>query len=155
MERLAEETRADVHTLDDVDYSGGDSFADVLDGSAQAEISHAGEDVNPRLELDEEELMEDLRASHARLFGKRHDYRTCRNQTQTLVDAFKPQMEGIADAYIEWDLRQSAEGLATLVDPPRIQWCRVSCLQWSSTSSVRVWWISRCWPATRVCPPAS
>lgn len=27
-------------------------------------------------------------------------------------------MEGIADAYIEWDLRQSADGLATLVDPP-------------------------------------
>lgn len=54
----------------------------------------------------------------SRLFGKRHDYRTRHNRTQTLVDAFKPQMEGIADAYIEWDLRQSADGLATLVDPP-------------------------------------
>lgn len=64
-ERLAEEARADVHTLDDEVFSVGDNFADVLEGSARAEISHAGEDVNPRLDLDEEELIEDLRASHS------------------------------------------------------------------------------------------
>ena len=57
-------------------------------------------------------------STRSRLFGKRHDYRTRRKRTQALVDAFKPQMEGIADAYIQWDLRQSPEGLAVLVDPP-------------------------------------
>jgi hypothetical protein len=54
----------------------------------------------------------------SRLFGKRHDYRRRRNRRQILIDAFKPQMEAAADAYVEWDLRQSADGLGTLVDAP-------------------------------------
>ncbi|KAJ6491230.1 hypothetical protein DFH09DRAFT_1252650 [Mycena vulgaris] len=63
-----EEGRTDPHTLEDKDFSGGNVFGDVLDGSALAEISNTGEDVNPRLDLDEEELMDDLRASHSYIF---------------------------------------------------------------------------------------
>ncbi|KAJ6599943.1 hypothetical protein DFH09DRAFT_901956 [Mycena vulgaris] len=52
------------------------------------------------------------------LYGKRRDQRTRRNRVQLLVNAFKPQMEAIADAYLAWDLRSSVEGLGTLLDPP-------------------------------------
>ena len=133
-ERLAEEARADVHTLDDEDY-GKDNFADILDGTARAEISHGGEDFQTAAGIDEDELVSDLRASHrcvclakrravahpfllSRLFAKRHDFRKRRNRTELLLDGFKPHMEGIADAYVDWDFRTSSEGLGTLLDPP-------------------------------------
>lgn len=54
----------------------------------------------------------------SRLFGQRHDYRTRRNRKQALIDAFKPQMQSIADAYIQWDLRQAHVGLQTMMGPP-------------------------------------
>ncbi|KAJ7702801.1 hypothetical protein B0H17DRAFT_1127737 [Mycena rosella] len=116
-ERLAEDTRNNVHTLDYGFDHSGDAFADVLDGSALADISNAGEDiVRRRKDLEEEELLEDLWASHVRLYGKQRDYRTRKDRTHKLVDAFQPQMESIADAYMAWDLRSSVEDMGML--PP-------------------------------------
>jgi hypothetical protein len=54
----------------------------------------------------------------SRLFAKQRDFRKRRNRTQLLLDGFAPHMEGIADAYIEWDFRSSGKGLGTLLDPP-------------------------------------
>ncbi|KAJ7065959.1 hypothetical protein B0H15DRAFT_807633 [Mycena belliarum] len=114
--RLAEESRRDIHTLDqEIDDN---NFANVLEGSALADISNAGGDYAFQDELDDEELLADLRASHERLYGKRRDYRTRRNRTQALFNAFKPQMEAVASAYMAWDLRSFAKGLGTLLDPP-------------------------------------
>ncbi|KAJ7204100.1 hypothetical protein GGX14DRAFT_569699 [Mycena pura] len=117
-ELLAADAPLDVHTLDENEDAPRDDFADVLDGTARADFSHAGQDFAARLGMDDDVLMEDLRASHNRLFGKRHDFRKRRARTQKLVDAFQCQMEGIADAYVNWELRSSAEGLGTLVGPP-------------------------------------
>ncbi|KAJ7635425.1 hypothetical protein B0H17DRAFT_1149699 [Mycena rosella] len=113
-EHLAEDARNDLHTLDHGFDDSGDTFADVLDGTALADISNTGEDTLRRREdLEEEELWEDLRTSHAHLYGKRRDYRTRKDRTQHLVNAFQLQMESIADAYMAWDLRSSAEDMGT------------------------------------------
>lgn len=52
------------------------------------------------------------------LYGRRRDYRTRRNRTQALINAFKPEMPAIADAYMVWDARSSEDGLGTLLGPP-------------------------------------
>ncbi|KAJ7077509.1 hypothetical protein B0H15DRAFT_955006 [Mycena belliarum] len=116
--RISEDAHADVPTLNENEGDLVDNFAGVLDGTARADFSHAGEDFAARLDMDEDELMEDLQASHNRLFSKRRDFRKWRTRTQKLVDGFQPQMEGIADAYVAWELRSSEEGLGTFLGPP-------------------------------------
>lgn len=64
------------------------------------------------------DLLFAARLRHVSGHRKRHEYRTRRNRTQALVNAFKPQMEDIADAYMSWDLRSSSVGLGTLVGAP-------------------------------------
>ncbi|KAJ7092254.1 hypothetical protein C8R44DRAFT_891296 [Mycena epipterygia] len=91
-ERRAEDTRNDFDTINE-DYGGpSDMLGDVLDGTAPQKSVTAGK-------------------------HKRRDYCTRRDRTQALMNAFKPQMEAIADAYLAWDLGSSSKGLGTLVDP--------------------------------------
>ncbi|KAJ7232802.1 hypothetical protein C8J57DRAFT_1480529 [Mycena rebaudengoi] len=119
----AEDTfRDSANFQDDADESNNNLGA-VLEGASLAEISHEGEDLTPQQiankdALDEARAWEDLQESHNRLYAHRHDYRTRRNRTQDMVDAFAPQMPAMADAYIAWDLCCSAEGLGVLLAPP-------------------------------------
>ncbi|KAJ7233544.1 hypothetical protein C8J57DRAFT_1577441 [Mycena rebaudengoi] len=122
-QRRAEDAfRDSANFQDDADESNNNLGA-VLEGASLAEISHEGEDLTPQQiankdALDEARAWEDLQESHNRLYAHRHDYRTRRNRTQDMVDAFAPQMPAMADAYIAWDLRCSAEGLGVLLAPP-------------------------------------
>ncbi|KAJ7098438.1 hypothetical protein C8R44DRAFT_889060 [Mycena epipterygia] len=40
-----------------------------------------------------------------------------RDRTQSLVDGFKPQMDTITDAYLDWSLRSKDEGMGVLLEP--------------------------------------
>ncbi|KAJ7678391.1 hypothetical protein B0H17DRAFT_1206846 [Mycena rosella] len=118
-ERLAEEARNDLHTLDNNCGNSGNTFADVLDGTAPTDISNAGEDMLRRCEdMEEEELWADLRASHSQLYGKQRDFRTRKDRTQRMVNMFQPQLQVIADAYMAWELCSSAEDMGMLAPPP-------------------------------------
>ena len=74
-ERIADDALADVHTLNENEAALPDDFANILDGTARADFSHAGEDFASRLDMDEDELMEDLRASHQYVFTARAIHR--------------------------------------------------------------------------------
>ncbi|KAF7362867.1 hypothetical protein MVEN_00636500 [Mycena venus] len=114
-QRHAEEAHLD---LPDDDYFNG-PLADVLEGNALADISHAGEDLTPeQARVSNRELWQALRDSHSRLFGRRTDHRTRRDRTQSLVDGFKPQMEATATAYLDFSLRTKGGNLAVLDGHP-------------------------------------
>ncbi|KAJ7113062.1 hypothetical protein C8R44DRAFT_741400 [Mycena epipterygia] len=116
-EENAQRDIADPYDADDVGWE--DYQEDVLRGHTTADISHAGEAVtDEEVEDAEESLLEQLRTHHRTLYGRRRDHRTRTNRTQVLVDAFAVQMEGMADAYLEWSLTTADSGLASLYMHP-------------------------------------
>lgn len=63
-ERHAEDMRNEFDTIDE-DYGGpSDVLGGVLDGTARAEISHAGEGAPHAEVLEEEDLLDELRDLH-------------------------------------------------------------------------------------------
>ncbi|KAJ7068934.1 hypothetical protein B0H15DRAFT_958046 [Mycena belliarum] len=108
-ERHAEESFRDIPDNDDAVFNN--PLADVLEGRVLADISHGGEDFNEtQREESDEALWQALRDSHNFLFSRRRDYRTRRDRTQSLVDAFGPQMNAITDAYLDWSVRSRDGG---------------------------------------------
>ncbi|KAF7363837.1 hypothetical protein MSAN_01041700 [Mycena sanguinolenta] len=90
---------------------------EVLDGTRPADISHAGEAIDP--EAADEELLEDLAQEHDynAIFSKkarRPDYRRRRDRTRRLVDAFSAQLGALTDAYMDWS---ASTGLAASYAP--------------------------------------
>ncbi|KAJ7813209.1 hypothetical protein B0H14DRAFT_3150031 [Mycena olivaceomarginata] len=129
--------RSRLHDVPDFDDPApyNDPLAYILDGTIRADISHAGGDLNAKsAEEEEEQLWEELRESHWYVCDHKifwvtkvsielcmlvcTEYCTRRDRTTRLFDAFDPQMEAIASAYMDWDLASSKEGLGTPL-PPR------------------------------------
>ncbi|KAJ7304691.1 hypothetical protein DFH08DRAFT_903244 [Mycena albidolilacea] len=79
-----------------VDMVDDDLEDDVLQGRVAVEISHAGEAIlDEDTEQADQNLLEQLHRHHEQLFAgrrRRRDYRTRRNRTQLLVDAFTAQL---------------------------------------------------------------
>ncbi|KAJ7612230.1 hypothetical protein FB45DRAFT_1118077 [Roridomyces roridus] len=73
---------------------------DILDGSARAEFSHAGGDLDDHDDRDEEDgLFEDGIEEEHRQRSRRKDWRTRRDRTVRRTDAFKIQMRYMVAAY--------------------------------------------------------
>ncbi|KAK7013948.1 hypothetical protein R3P38DRAFT_3206529 [Favolaschia claudopus] len=113
-QRRAENDIRDLPDLDE-DMAWEDYEDNVLRGRAAADISHAGEALNDEEAEDaEQKLLEELRAHHHKLYGRRVDHRTRRDRTQILVDGFTAQLPQMVDAYLVWSLDNANEGLAKL-----------------------------------------
>ncbi|KAJ7041670.1 hypothetical protein C8F04DRAFT_1252601 [Mycena alexandri] len=96
------------------DYEDG-----VLRGRTAADISHAGEALpDDGAVQDVQNLLEGLQAQQHKLFGRRRDYRSRRDHTQTLVDAFNVQMPAMVEAYLAWSLDTAEHGLTELFTHP-------------------------------------
>ncbi|KAK7007335.1 hypothetical protein R3P38DRAFT_3281563 [Favolaschia claudopus] len=103
----------------DGDMTWEDYEDDVLHGRTAADISHAGEALNDEeVEDAEQKLLEELRAHHHKLYGRRVDYRTRRDRTQILVDGFAAQLPQMVDAYLAWSLDTAKDGLGKLFVHP-------------------------------------
>ncbi|KAJ6493155.1 hypothetical protein C8R45DRAFT_1095669 [Mycena sanguinolenta] len=108
------------------DYVGPDTTyeQEVLDGTRAADISHAGETIDP--EAADDDLLEDLAQEHDynAIFNKkprRTDYRRRRDRSRRLVDAFNTQLGALTDAYMGWSASTSASGLAASYSPSEDQ----------------------------------
>ncbi|KAJ6626085.1 hypothetical protein B0H10DRAFT_2308124 [Mycena sp. CBHHK59/15] len=108
-------TEASLRDIPDFDTSFDNTLSDILDGTAQADISHAGENLTPEeAEKGDKDLWVDLYASHKEVTASY--YCTRCNRTSAMFDALEPQMDAIADAYLVWHLRSTAGGLGTLLE---------------------------------------
>ncbi|KAJ7033780.1 hypothetical protein C8F04DRAFT_1183753 [Mycena alexandri] len=117
--QLNQQQRREENRLRDIPepYDGGwnDLEDDVLRGRAAADISHAGEGLNDDTAQEaQEDLLESLRAQQRKLFGRQHDYRSRRDRTQNLIDAFTVQMPAMVEAYLAWSLDTAEHGLTKL-----------------------------------------
>ncbi|KAJ7777819.1 hypothetical protein DFH07DRAFT_950870 [Mycena maculata] len=110
-ERLEALNTSQRHNLDQLQgiadpFDDDDSYEqDVLHGRAAADISHAGEALSSE-EADQADaaLLTGLRTNHKRLWGRYADTRTWKNRTQQQVDAFRAQLEHMANAYLAFSL---------------------------------------------------
>ncbi|KAJ7688272.1 hypothetical protein B0H17DRAFT_1203067 [Mycena rosella] len=94
---------------------------DVLQGRVAADISHAGEDLTEEEMHDtDRSLLDKLWAHHNKLYLLQAcDTCTRRDRTHKLFDAFTPQLETLADCYLEWCLTVAEEGLAATYKLPK------------------------------------
>ncbi|KAJ6451575.1 hypothetical protein C8R45DRAFT_1124599 [Mycena sanguinolenta] len=97
----------DVFDNDDEMYT-----QDVLQGRVAAEISNAGEDLrSEQWQRTNEEILQELRDHHHKLYGRGLDQRSRRDCTQRQVNVFSAQLERMTNAYIRWATSTAGEGL--------------------------------------------
>ncbi|KAJ7705953.1 hypothetical protein B0H16DRAFT_1746965 [Mycena metata] len=114
-ERREENRLRDIPDPFDGDGGYGDYEDDNLRGRTAADISHAGEALQDEAEAqDVQDLLEGLHAQQRKLFGRQRDYRTRRDRTQNLINAFAVQMPAMVDAYLAWSLDTAEHGLSKL-----------------------------------------
>ncbi|KAK7040640.1 hypothetical protein R3P38DRAFT_2513560 [Favolaschia claudopus] len=101
--------------IPDLNFGDDDFEDDVLHGRAAAQISHEGDAFASEAQADAQ-LYEEIRQDHRKRYP---DTRKRRNRTQFQVDGFAPQLERMADTYLEWSLEISMQdGLASTYSLP-------------------------------------
>ncbi|KAK7028351.1 hypothetical protein R3P38DRAFT_3314844 [Favolaschia claudopus] len=126
LQNMSRRQRRELEQLQDIpEVDFDDDFEDdVLHGRATAQISHEG-DAFAREARTNAELFEEIRQDQRKQYP---DKRTRRNRTQIQVDAFAPQLERMADTYMDWSVEIGEEdGLAStyrLPEGTRVQGIR-------------------------------